>query len=125
MTPNRVLVALDVDTADEARALARRLRGVVGGFKIGSRLFTSIGPAIVEELAGQGDRIFLDLKYHDIPNTVAGANAVQVGTANFVDPFIWPKLIDGLREYMERHRVARVADLVGTVETRQAAHEPT
>jgi dihydroorotate dehydrogenase (NAD+) catalytic subunit len=47
---------------------------------------------------------------------IAGANAVQVGTANFVDPFIWPKLIAGISDYMRRHDVARVSDLVGTVE---------
>jgi dihydroorotate dehydrogenase (NAD+) catalytic subunit len=46
---------------------------------------------------------------------IAGANAVQVGTANFVDPFIWPKLLDGITAYMERHRIARIGDLVGTV----------
>jgi dihydroorotate dehydrogenase (NAD+) catalytic subunit len=48
---------------------------------------------------------------------IAGASAVQVGTANFVDPFIWPKIIAGMREYLERHDIARIADLVGTIDT--------
>jgi dihydroorotate dehydrogenase (NAD+) catalytic subunit len=49
---------------------------------------------------------------------IAGANAVQIGTANFADPFIWSKLLDGIGEYMSRHHIERVADLVGTVDTR-------
>jgi dihydroorotate dehydrogenase (NAD+) catalytic subunit len=48
---------------------------------------------------------------------IAGATAVQVGTANFVDPFIWSKLLDGMRGYLQRHGIARVADLVGSVDT--------
>jgi dihydroorotate dehydrogenase (NAD+) catalytic subunit len=49
---------------------------------------------------------------------IAGASAVQVGTANFVDPLIWPKLLDGIREYMQRHDIGRIADLVGTLDTK-------
>jgi dihydroorotate dehydrogenase (NAD+) catalytic subunit len=48
---------------------------------------------------------------------IAGANAVQVGTVNFVDPFIWSKLLEGIRDYMQRHRIARVADITATIDT--------
>jgi dihydroorotate dehydrogenase (NAD+) catalytic subunit len=54
---------------------------------------------------------------------IAGAAAVQVGTANFVDPFIWPKLLDGMRDYLQRHDVTRISDLVGTVDTREKDKE--
>jgi dihydroorotate dehydrogenase (NAD+) catalytic subunit len=54
---------------------------------------------------------------------IAGASAVQVGTANFVDPSIWPKLLDGLTTYMSRHQIARIADLVGTVDVRARDRE--
>jgi orotidine-5'-phosphate decarboxylase len=73
--PDPLLVALDVATAVEALALADRLRDVVGGLKVGSRLFTSEGPDFVRALARDNTRVFLDLKFHDIPNTVAQAVA--------------------------------------------------
>lgn len=75
--PNRnpVIVALDVPSASAATALASQLAPVVGAFKIGSELFTSAGPEIVREIRKAGGSVFLDLKFHDIPNTVAKAVA--------------------------------------------------
>jgi len=75
---NPIIVALDAPTADAALRLAEQLAPVCGGFKIGSELFTSAGPDIVKKIRERGSLVFLDLKYHDIPNTVAKAVAAAV-----------------------------------------------
>lgn len=82
---NRIIAVLDVDSADIAREIVAELRDDVGAFKIGMQLFTAAGPIFVRELADSGIRVFLDLKYHDIPNTVACASveAARLGVWMF------------------------------------------
>lgn len=69
----RLIVALDVPDAKSASALVDRLEGTCSWFKIGLELFVGAGPAVIEPLLAKGHSVFLDLKLHDIPNTVAGA----------------------------------------------------
>ena len=85
MNTNKLIVALDVDNAQKAREIFNALRGVAGMFKIGMQLFTAAGPALVREIISSGERVFLDLKYHDIPNTaaLAGVEATRLGVSIF------------------------------------------
>jgi orotidine-5'-phosphate decarboxylase len=81
----KLIVALDVENVQKARELLHVLRGMVGMFKIGSQLFTAAGPTLVREIIDSGERVFLDLKFHDIPNTVAaaGVEATRLGVSIF------------------------------------------
>jgi orotidine-5'-phosphate decarboxylase len=82
---DKLIVALDVDRPARALDLFDRLRDVVGMFKIGSQLFTAAGPDIVRQIVAKGGRVFLDLKFHDIPNTVAaaGVEGTRLGVSIF------------------------------------------
>lgn len=78
-------MALDVGTAADAREIVSALRGIVGMFKVGSQLYTAAGPTLVREIVNSGEQVFLDLKFHDIPNTVAaaGVEATRLGVSMF------------------------------------------
>jgi orotidine-5'-phosphate decarboxylase len=82
---DRLVIALDIDNDEEALGLVADLKGSVGMFKVGHQLFTAYGPDIVRRIIGMGGRVFLDLKYHDIPNTVAkaSAEAAKLGVSIF------------------------------------------
>ena len=81
----KLIFALDVDNLEEARGWVDRLQGQVGVFKIGKQLFTRCGPEVVRLVEDRGGDVFLDLKYHDIPNTVAmaGIEALRLGVRMF------------------------------------------
>jgi orotidine-5'-phosphate decarboxylase len=81
----RLIFALDVDNLEDARGWVDQLQGQVGVFKIGKQLFTRCGPEVVRLVQERGGEVFLDLKYHDIPNTVAmaGLEALRLGVRMF------------------------------------------
>jgi len=78
---DRIFVALDTTDVETAKSLAEQLRGLVGGVKLGKEFFTANGPQGVEAVSAVGMPVFLDLKFHDIPNTVAGAIRAANGLA--------------------------------------------
>ena len=116
---DKLIVALDVDSAERAVELVNELRDVAGMFKIGSTLFTAVGPQIVKQIIGSGSRVFLDLKFHDIPHQVAGAarSAAELGVSLFTIH------ASGGSEMMKRaaDAVAEVAERNGTPRSRVLA----
>ncbi len=113
---DRLIVALDVSTEHRARELVESLRGIVGMFKIGSQLFTEVGPKIVSEIATSGNGVFLDLKFHDIPNTaaLAAVAATRLGVS------IFNVHASGGLEMMRR-----TADAVSDVSTKEGLKRPS
>jgi dihydroorotate dehydrogenase (NAD+) catalytic subunit len=107
-------MAIDVETRRP------RLSNIVGGLSgpairpIAVRMVYECRRAVKIPIIGMGG---IATATDALEFMIAGATAVQVGTANFVDPFIWSKLLDGMRGYLQRHGIARVADLVGSVDT--------
>ena len=121
---NPIVVALDVDTVEQALSLVERLRGTVGMFKVGKQLFTAAGPDIVRRIIGMGEQVFLDLKFHDIPNTVAkaGIEAARLGVSIFnVHAMGGSKMmratVDAVNETVEREGIVRPLILGVTVLT--------
>jgi len=82
---NKLIIALDVETPTKALELVGQLHSVAGMFKVGSQLFTTAGPQIVHDILAHDSRVFLDLKFHDIPHQVAGAarSAAELGVSLF------------------------------------------
>jgi orotidine-5'-phosphate decarboxylase len=113
---NKLIIALDVATAAQAREMVARLREHAGMFKVGSQLFTAAGPEIVREIVGGGGRIFLDLKFHDIPNTVASAarEAVRLGVSIF-----------NVHAFGGREMMRRAADAASETAAREGLERPS
>jgi dihydroorotate dehydrogenase (NAD+) catalytic subunit len=112
-------MAIDVETRRP------KLTNVVGGLSgpairpIAVRMVYECRQAVKLPIIGMGGIATAD---DVLEFMIAGANAVQVGTANFVDPFIWTKLLDGIRAYMDRHAIGKLSELTGTLDT-TAGHQ--
>jgi orotidine-5'-phosphate decarboxylase len=121
---DHLIVALDLPTAGEAMRVARELKGHVKYVKVGKQLFTAVGPEIVRELQSTGFEVFLDLKFHDIPNTVASAavEVARLGVKMFNvhisgGPEMLSKTMEALEEFSKREKVTRPIVLGVTVLT--------
>jgi orotidine-5'-phosphate decarboxylase len=121
---DKLIVALDVETPDEALSLVKQLRDVAGMFKIGSQLFTLAGPQIVKDVIASGAKVFLDLKFHDIPHQVAGSarSAARLGVSMFTvhasgGAEMMRRAVEAVAEVAEQERTDRAAVLAVSVLT--------
>jgi orotidine-5'-phosphate decarboxylase len=126
---DKLIVALDVDTPAEALTLVQRLHGVAGMFKIGSQLFTLAGPQIVKDVISSGAKVFLDLKFHDIPHQVAGSarSAAQLGVSLFTvhasgGMEMMQRAVEGVSQVAEGNGTARAKVLAVSVLTSMDAN---
>jgi len=124
MIDNPLVVALDVESADRALSLVEQLSGIAGMFKVGKELFTAAGPDVVRKIIALGERVFLDLKFHDIPNTVAkaGIQAVHLGVSIFNlhalgGSIMMRTTVESVKELAERERITKPLILGVTVLT--------
>jgi orotidine-5'-phosphate decarboxylase len=121
---NPIIIALDVDSANQALGLVERLHGIAGMFKVGKRLFTAAGPDVVRKIIATGERVFLDLKFHDIPTTVAqaGVEAMRLGVSIFNlhalgGSQMMRATVEAINETAEREKLGRPLILGVTVLT--------
>ena len=126
---DRLIVALDVSTERRARELVDALRGIVGMFKVGSQLFTEAGPKTVSEIVRSGNGVFLDLKFHDIPNTVASAAvaATRLGVSIFNvhaagGREMMQRTVDAVSEFATKEGIKRPSVIAVTVLTSSDAN---
>ncbi len=121
---DKLIVALDVETRDKALTLVEQLRDVAGMFKIGSQLFTLAGPQIVKDVVASGAKVFLDLKFHDIPHQVGGAarSAARLGVSLFTvhasgGAEMMRAAVEAVTEVAENEQTPRAAVLAVSVLT--------
>ncbi|HEU4796845.1 MAG TPA: orotidine-5'-phosphate decarboxylase [Pyrinomonadaceae bacterium] len=121
---DKLIVALDVDKPNEALSLVQQLHGVAGLFKIGSQLFTLAGPQIVKDVINTGAKVFLDLKFHDIPHQVAGSarSAAQLGVSMFTvhasgGMEMMQRAVEAVSQVAEQDQTPRAAVLAVSVLT--------
>ncbi|MCS6818161.1 MAG: orotidine-5'-phosphate decarboxylase [Blastocatellia bacterium] len=127
---DRVILALDVSTAEAALRLVEETGGLVGMYKIGSQLFTAAGPDLVRTLLQRGERVFLDLKFHDIPTTVAraGIEATRLGVSMFTvhalggEPMM-RAVVEAVADFCARESIAQPRILAVTVLTSLGAED--